>query len=107
MAAQNTVREDGIAYILTYLLTFLSGIAVYFTLGQKVPQLKFHAVQAIFFGIALLIVAGILHLVSSGIIGSIVGFVGWLYGLYVGWQGSIGNDIEIPVIGKYARGYSK
>lgn len=80
---------------------------IYLTLGQEDSRLKFHAVQAIFLGFVIWIiwyVGGFLPL--SGVI-RIIALLLWLYGLWLGWQGSKGRDIAAPFIGRYAREYSK
>ena len=99
--AETAGRKNGLAYIFTYLLTWLSGLIVYFTLGQNDKAIKFHAVQAFLLGVIMFII-GFLPLA-----GWIAIFLLWLYGLYIGWQGSQGKDIEIPIIGPYARSLSK
>ncbi len=106
-AAGGDSSNNSIMFILAYLLTWLTGLFVYFTEGQKDKRLKFHAVQAILLGIAVTVVYWILLIIPFlGLLSSLVLFLGWLYGMYVGWQASMGNDIEIPTIGRYAKQYS-
>ncbi len=100
MAKQNK-KGNGLVYIFTYLLTWLSGIIVFITVGQNDGRAKFHALQAIFLGVVLFVIGWI------PIIGWAIGILGWLYGLYIGFMAYQGDDCEIPVIGAYARQYSK
>ena len=101
-------KQIEILYLLTYLLTWLTGIIVYITEGQKNKRLKFHAIQAIFLGIAAFVVSFILEFTFIfSYIGTIISILAWVYGMYIGYMGSKGKDIEIPVIGEYARKYSK
>jgi uncharacterized membrane protein len=92
--------DEEIIYIFTYLLMWLSGIVVYFTLGQRNRRLKFHAVQSIFLGVVTFVLAYIPYI---GVFAAIL----WLYGIYIGIGGYKGKDMEIPVLGKLARKYSK
>jgi uncharacterized membrane protein len=92
---------DSLLYLITYLLTWLTGILIFITAGQKDKRLKFHSLQAILLGIVLFILAWI------PFIGWLIGVLLWLYGLYIGYQGGYeGKDIEIPVIGPFAKKYA-
>ena len=95
-------KDDRVLYIFTYLLTWISGLMVFITVGQSNKRMKFHAIQAVLLGIVTFIIAWIpfpfLYL---------VGFLLWLYGIYVGVVAYNGRDISMPVIGDYAKRYSK
>jgi uncharacterized membrane protein len=101
METKQNRRGNGLAYIFAYLLTWLSGLIVFITVGQNDKRAKFHALQAIFLGVVLFIIGWI------PIVGWIIELLGWLYGLYIGYQAYEGKDVEMPVIGTYARQYSK
>ena len=92
--------KNEILCIVTYLLLWLTGILVYITEGQRSKRMKFHALQAIFLGIVVFVISFIPII-------RILGLLLWLYGLYVGVMGYNNKDIEMPLIGKYARQYSK
>lgn len=96
-------REENVHYIFAYLLIFVSGIIVYVTDGQKDKRLKFHALQAIFLGIIIFV---ILYLPFFHALWLLLGLLLWLYGMWIGVKAFQGEDIEIPVIGDYARKYS-
>ncbi len=100
-----------IMFLLTYFLTWLTGIIIYFTQAKNNKRLKFHALQAIFFGIVIIVIGLILDLFSFlflfAHISTIFIFLAWLYGMYIGYMGSKGDDIEIPIIGEYAKKYSE
>jgi uncharacterized membrane protein len=93
--------NNAILYIFAYLLTWLSGILMYITVGQTDKRMKFHALQAILLGVVLFIIGWI------PILGWIIELLGWLYGLYIGYMAYTGTDIEMPVIGDFAKQYSK
>ena len=93
--------DDNVLYIFAYLLTWISGIVLFVTVGQKNKRIKFHAIQAIILGVAAFVLAWI-PLPFFYLIGVVV----WLYGLYIGFMGYTGRDISVPVIGEYALEYS-
>ncbi len=108
MANANSKKGGGaqgrnlIMCIGTYFFTWLSGIIVYlFTNKKEDKYLKFHAMQAILLGIVITII-GLLPIPFIGIISLIL----WVYGLYVGYKASEGMDIEMPVIGDFAKEHS-
>ncbi len=94
-----------IIYLFTYLLAWITGIIVYVTEGQRSERIKFHALQAIFLGV----IAMIVGIAFSPIhyLGSVLVFLLWLYGMYIGYEAYRGTDVSIPVIGDYARKYSR
>ena len=92
--------DEGVFCIFAYVLIWLSGIIVYVTEGQRSKIMKFHALQAIFLGV-------IIFILSFFPIIRIIGALLWLYGLYIGIKGYFNEDVEIPLLGEWARGYSK
>jgi uncharacterized membrane protein len=100
--AQTTTKQGNkdAMFIFAYLLLWLSGLIVYVAIAKNNSRMKFHALQAVFLGI----VAFIVSLIP---IISIISLLLWIYGLFIGWQAYEGKDIEIPVLGEYAKQYSK
>lgn len=96
--------EKNIEYIFVYLFMWLSGIIVFFTIGQKDKRLKFHSLQAIFLGVIAVVLDFILVFVPF--LGSLVAFLIFIYGMYIAVKAYYGEDIEIPVITDYAAKYS-
>ncbi|MDE1859434.1 MAG: hypothetical protein KGH67_02805 [Candidatus Micrarchaeota archaeon] len=47
-------------------------------------------------------VLGIFSVVLAGLVGMLV----WIYGLYIGYMASTGQDVEIPVITDFAKQYT-
>ncbi len=92
-------------YLFAYLLGWISGIIVYVTEGQRSERVKFHALQAIFLGFAAMIIGIIFSPIFH--LGFVLAFLLWLYGMYVGYRAYRGADVEIPIIGEYARKYSR
>lgn len=91
---------DKAVYILTYLFIWLSGIIVYVTEGQINKRAKFHALQSIFLGIVIFILAFIPF-------ANIVALALWVLGIIIGVMAYTGQDIAIPWIGEYAKRYAK
>ncbi len=68
---------------------------------------KLHSFQAIFLGIVAIIVAVLFDWIPViGLLGSLLGLLIWLYGLYVGFEAYNGRDVVIPYITEYAKRYS-
>ncbi|WMT51338.1 MAG: hypothetical protein RE471_00300 [Ferroplasma sp.] len=102
-------NENSIMYVIAYLIPILTGIFVYIT-SDKNQRLRFHAVQAIILGIVMIVVDIIFYIIAILLLplfpifylGDIIDVFIWIYGLYVGYKGSLGTDIRIPYIGDYA-----
>lgn len=83
-------------YILVYFFTWLSGI-VALLIAKNDKTLKFHGAQALLLGIVTIVVSAV------PFIGFILFILGWLYGLYIGYNAGQGKDMDIPVIADIAR----
>lgn len=83
-------------YIVVYLFTWLSGI-IALLIAKNDKTLKFHGAQALILGIAMIIVGFI------PFVGWVLEVLGWIYGLYIGYNAGQGKDIEIPVIADIAK----
>lgn len=107
----NEAGDLKLLFIVSYLLLWVSGIVVYLLYGGRNKRLRFHAVQAVLYGIAVTIldivfgIAGAL-LFPLGFVLGIVILLLWLYGLYVGYRAMEGEDIRITTIGDMAERYS-
>ena len=98
-------KEKGdIMYIFIYLLSWLSGIIVFVTKGQNDKRMKFHSLQAIFLGIVAIVLDFVLFFIP--ILGQLIAFLIWLYGMYIAFKAYEGKDIKVPVIADYAVKYS-
>lgn len=84
-------------YILIYFFEWISGVIAYFTAGKNDKRIKIHSLQAILLGVIAIILSFI------PIIGAVIAFIIWLYGLYVGYKAYTGIDIVIPGITGYVR----
>ncbi|MGC9144762.1 MAG: DUF4870 domain-containing protein [Nitrososphaeria archaeon] len=98
-------KERGnIIYIFTYLLTWITGLIIFLTEGQKNNRMKFHSLQAIFLGITAIVLDLILFFVPF--LGPFLVFLIWVYGMYIAVKAYNGEDVKAPVIGDYAAKYS-
>ena len=104
MANQTKNEKSHVFFIFAYVLIWLSGIIVYVTEGQKDRRLKFHSLQAIFLGVIIFI---LFYIPFVRFLWILLGFLLWLYGMWVGVKAYSGEDIDVPVLGEYARKYSK
>ncbi|AFH42223.1 MULTISPECIES: DUF4870 domain-containing protein [Fervidicoccus] len=99
-------KEKGnIWYIFAYILTWLSGIIVFITEGQKDKRLKFHSLQSIFLGILGTIIDLVFFFIPF--LGPFLLFLVWLYGMYIAFKAYSGVDVKVPVLGDYAAKYSE
>jgi uncharacterized membrane protein len=100
------INEDTNAwYILAYIIPLITGIIVLVLKGEGDNRLKMHAMQSIFLGIIIFVVAIVFGWIL-GIIASLINLLLWLYGLYVGFEAYNGRDITIPVLTDFAKQYS-
>jgi len=98
-------KEKGnIIYIFTYILTWITGLIIFLTEGQKNNRIKFHSLQAIFLGITAIVLDLILFFVPF--LGPFLVFLIWVYGMYIAVKAYNGEDVKAPVIGDYAAKYS-
>ena len=94
---------QNIACGLAYVAVFVSG-AVFFVLDRR-PEVRFHAMQSIVFGVAWLVV-GVLRQALDIFPLDFVLYLAWLAGLVI-WvvlmvQGFRGRHLKLPVIGDLA-----
>ena len=102
-ASGGSGMEVNVASGLSYVLTFITG-ALFLVIDRR-PEVRFHAMQAVLFGVAWLVV-GILRQVLHVFPLDVVLFLAWLAGL-VAWvvlmvQGFQGNHFKLPYIGDLA-----
>ena len=102
MAKQQPKRDDAerVIYIIAYLFIWLSGLIVYVTEGEMNKRAKFHALQSVFLGIIIFILAFIPFV-------NMIALALWILGVVIGVIAYTGQDIMIPWIGEYAKRYAK
>jgi len=88
---------------LAYVVTIITGII--FLLTDKRPEVRFHSMQAILFGIVWVVIG----FLSSGVRLGLLSVLFWLasIGMFVLWivlmiQGFQGNHFKLPIIGDLA-----
>ena len=109
MAAGSKAEEEsgGIIYVLTYLLSLVSGIIVYFVVipsydkARQDKKLKRHAIQAMVLGVISIVVGAVLFFIPF--FSSLIPILIWVYGLYVGYRASINDELDIPYVTDYAK----
>lgn len=108
-APAKSEKDSRSMMLVAYIFTWLTGLIVYFTAGKEDPEVRFHAVQAIILGVAMMVlwIIGIVTLVGW-IIAFPLNLLLWAYGIYVGYKAySEGERMLIPVIGEYALKYAE
>ena len=98
----STGMAENVASGLSYVLTWLTGLI--FFLVDKRPEVRFHAMQSIAYGVLWTLIA-VVRPYMPGPIGALLGIV--LFALFIGWivlmiQGFQGKHFKLPVIGDFA-----
>ena len=93
---------ENVASGLSYVLTWLTGLI--FFLVDKRPEVRFHAMQSIVYGVLWTLIA-VVRPYMPGPIGALLGIV--LFAFFIGWivlmiQGFQGKHFKLPVIGDFA-----
>ena len=93
---------ENVASGLSYVLTWLTGLI--FFLVDKRPEVRFHAMQAIAYGLLWTLV-WVVRPYMPGPIGALLGLV--LFAFFIGWivliiQGFQGRHFKLPVLGDFA-----
>lgn len=110
MSSSGTTQSGlspNVAGLLCYILTFLSGL--FFILTEKENKfVRFHALQAIFFGIADVVAWVVLTIITMplGFFGFFIMMVFWLGSLglwiYLMYSAYQGQQFKLPVLGDLA-----
>jgi uncharacterized membrane protein len=93
---------ENVASGLSYVLTWLTGLIFY--LVDKRPEVRFHAMQSIAYGVLWTLIA-VVRPYMPGPVGALFSLV--LFALFIGWivlmiQGFQGRHFKLPVIGDFA-----
>jgi uncharacterized membrane protein len=99
--SKHQIENDRILYLLAYVFTIISGAIIYLFFSKDNKQLKLHSEQAIILGVIIIVVEAVLFLVPY--IAGIIGLLIWLYGIYVGFEAYMGNNVKIPYITDFVR----
>jgi uncharacterized membrane protein len=100
--AAGSGMAENVASGLSYVLTWITGLI--FILVDKRPEVRFHAMQSIAYGVLWTLIA-IVRPYVPGPIGALLGIV--LFAFFIGWiilmiQGFQGRHFKLPVIGDFA-----
>lgn len=101
--------DNRMMMLVAYVLTWLTGLIVYLTTGKEDPEARFHGMQAILLGAAMMVIGIVGGVTLIGLVIAVpLNIILWVYGIYVGYKAySEGERILIPVIGEYAVKYSE
>jgi uncharacterized membrane protein len=100
--AAGSGMAENVASGLSYVLTWITGLI--FFLVDKRPEVRFHAMQSIAYGVLWTLIAVVRPYVP-GPIGALLGIV--LFAFFIGWiilmiQGFQGRHFKLPLIGDFA-----
>jgi uncharacterized membrane protein len=100
--AAGSGMAENVASGLSYVLTWLTGLI--FFLVDKRPEVRFHAMQSIAYGVVWTLLA-VIRPYLPGPIGALIGII--LFAFFIGWivlmiQGFQGKHFKLPVIGDFA-----
>jgi uncharacterized membrane protein len=100
--AAGSGMTENVASGLSYVLTWLTGLV--FFLVDKRPEVRFHAMQSIAYGVVWTLLA-VVRPYLPGPIGALIGII--LFAFFIGWivlmiQGFQGKHFKLPVIGDFA-----
>ncbi|MBI5199585.1 MAG: DUF4870 domain-containing protein [Nitrospirae bacterium] len=114
LGTSSSGMEPNLAAALSYVLSIITGV-IFFVIEKENKYVRFHAMQAILFGAAWIVLWIVLGIVSLGlifvpIIGWIInaviylglglgGFILWLLLIYKAYQG---ERFKLPIIGDIA-----
>jgi uncharacterized membrane protein len=98
----STGMAENVASGLSYVLTWLTGL-IFFLVDRR-PEVRFHAMQSIAYGVLWTLVAVVRPYLPRPI-GALLGIV--LFAAFIGWivlmiQGFQGRHFKLPVIGDFA-----
>ena len=100
--AAGSGMAENVASGLSYVLTWITGLI--FFLVDKRPEVRFHAMQSIAYGVLWTLIA-VVRPYMPGPIGALLGII--LFAFFIGWivlmiQGFQGRHFKLPVIGDFA-----
>ena len=91
-------------YFLAYLLTWITGLVVYFTKAKTDKKARFHSIQAMLLGLLSIIIS--IVILPFFPIAWVLSFLIWIYGLYIGYRAYSGMPANIPYLSDYAQNHS-
>ena len=105
MATTKQAKGD-LTYIAIYFLEIVTGV-IFFLISGKDKRKKLHSLQAIVLGIVAIIVWWVLPFILFFLWPLIwlLNLLIWLYGLWIGYQASMGKDVVIPGITNLVKPY--
>ncbi len=103
-SSKSRASDKDSIYFLAYLLTWITGLIVYFTKAKTDKKARFHSIQAMLLGLLSAIIS-IVILPFLPIVW-VLSFLIWIYGLYIGYRAYSGMPANIPYLSDYAQNHS-
>jgi uncharacterized membrane protein len=98
----NVTDNDKLMAALSYPIPIVAIVILLSETNKVRPFQKFHAVQALAFWVALIVIAIVLSLVTFGI-GTLCFPVMWLVSLWPAYEAYQGKSVNIPVLTDFTR----
>lgn len=95
--------DDRLWVLLGYVFTPILPIIVMFMADKKDrPFIKAHNMQTLVLGVAEIVLVIIVSIITLGI-GSCLGFLPWIYNIFLAIKANKGEVFDIPVISNFVR----
>lgn len=98
--------KGDLTYVAIYFVEIVTGV-IFFLISEGDKRKRLHSLQAIALGITAIVLMWVLPWVLF-FLWPILGLISlgiWLYGLWIGYQASMGTDVVIPVITDLVKPY--
>jgi uncharacterized membrane protein len=107
MAKSSTGLEENVAALLSYLLTWLTGI-IFFLIEKDSKYVKFHAMQSIITFVGLMIISWILSVIPfiGPVLGGLVGILMLVLWIILMVKAYKGEKYKLPFVGDLAEKWS-
>jgi len=97
--------QKGLCF-LSYVLMFITGVIIYVMFSPEADRVKFHSVQASVLGALAVVLYVAFSIIRVPDFGTLVLFLIWAYGMYIGFEAYCGHDVQIPRVTKFATAHS-
>ncbi len=93
--------QKGLCF-LSYTLMFITGIIIWVMFSPEADRVKFHSVQASVLGAIAVVAYVAFSIIRLPVVGALVLFLVWAYGMYIGFEAYCGHDVQVPRVTKFA-----
>jgi len=102
MATPSAQQGDKVLAAVAYLLTIITGVLVYILAKPEDKYARWHALQAIGLGVALIILGALLSFATFGLFAPLFGLVWLVVVLVLAYKAYNGESVRLPLIAEFA-----